>query len=360
MANYPRVPLENSVQYTLDSQIAQGGNTITLNQSVAGVVQAPGRCVIDRVDSAGNKTATKREFKYFTGVSGATLTGVTNDDGNDQVHGVGAIVEFVPTVGDEEDKHTVFANEHNEDGTHKASAGVSAGVDGWIDVTDSWSYSSADDPTFVITVPSGAAAIYGVGDRIKLTQTTVKYFIITAVADTALTVYGGTDYDLANAAISDISYSHQKSPLGFPLSPTKWSVIVTDANTRSQSTPTASTWYNLGSLTISIPIGTWGVSYQTTFRVRNSSATTELIGSVTLSTANNSESDSDLTSHMGSEAASGNKGSQVRMVANKNISVASKTPYYLNGQTGNTATSIDFLGGGVYGKTLLSAVCAYL
>lgn len=117
-SNWPRVPTENATQYTLDSQLSAGGGTITLNQSVTGLVQSPGRCVIDRVDSAGNKTPTKREYKYFTGVSGATLTGVTNDDGTDQVHAVGAIVEFVPTVGDEEDKYTVFTTEHTAAGVH--------------------------------------------------------------------------------------------------------------------------------------------------------------------------------------------------------------------------------------------------
>lgn len=124
MATYPRVPTGNNKQYTLDSQIAAGASSLTLNQSVAGVVRAPGYLVIDRIDSSGNVTATKREYKYFTGVSGANITGLTNSDGTDQVHAVGAIVEFVPNVGDENDKYDVFTTEHTDTGIHASLASL--------------------------------------------------------------------------------------------------------------------------------------------------------------------------------------------------------------------------------------------
>ena len=83
---------------------------------------------------------------------------------------------------------------------------------GWIIANEAWTYASAT----TITVPSGAAAKYSVGDKIRLTQTTVKYFYITAVADTLLTVTGGSDYTLTNAAITLNYYSHETSPVGFP------------------------------------------------------------------------------------------------------------------------------------------------
>lgn len=84
-------------------------------------------------------------------------------------------------------------------------------IDGWI-TAGTFTYASAT----TITVASGAASIYQKGDKIKLTQTTVKYFYITAVADTLLTVTGGTDYTVANAAITLPYYSHIENPLGFP------------------------------------------------------------------------------------------------------------------------------------------------
>lgn len=90
--------------------------------------------------------------------------------------------------------------------TAKASS-----FDGWIEVSDSWTYASAT----TITVPTDATTKYSVGDKIKFTQTSVKYFQVTAVASTTLTVLGIGGVTVANAAISDISYSKVETPLGF-------------------------------------------------------------------------------------------------------------------------------------------------
>jgi hypothetical protein len=85
-------------------------------------------------------------------------------------------------------------------------------IDGWINVSSTWSYASAT----TITVPTGAASLYQMGDKIRITQTTVKYFYIIGVADTLLTVTGGSDYSVANAAITVKAYSHASNPMGFP------------------------------------------------------------------------------------------------------------------------------------------------
>jgi len=84
--------------------------------------------------------------------------------------------------------------------------------DGWTPANATWTYASAS----TITVPSGAASKYAKGDKIKLTQTTVKYFYVVGVADTVLTITGGSDYTLVNATISLNYYSHASSPIGFP------------------------------------------------------------------------------------------------------------------------------------------------
>lgn len=86
-------------------------------------------------------------------------------------------------------------------------------INGWIDANETWTYASAS----TITVPTGAASRYAKGDKIKLTQTTVKYFYVVGVADTVLTVTGGSDYTVANAAITANYYSHASSPIGFPV-----------------------------------------------------------------------------------------------------------------------------------------------
>lgn len=103
------------------------------------------------------------------------------------------------------------------DGSKLANSSIDIGAkasvfDGWVGVTDSWTYASAT----TVTVPSDATAKYSVGDKVKFVQTSTKYFYITAVASTTLTLYGGSDYTVANAAISSINYSKAATPLGFP------------------------------------------------------------------------------------------------------------------------------------------------
>ena len=88
-----------------------------------------------------------------------------------------------------------------------------AGRDGWIPVTGTWTYAS---PT-TINVPSGAAAIYKVGQGVKLNNTGTKYFYIAGVEDTLLTITGGSDYALDSDVISAISYTNTPdTAIGFP------------------------------------------------------------------------------------------------------------------------------------------------
>lgn len=233
---------------------------------------------------------------------------------------------------------------------------------GWQLVSDTWAYASADTPTFTITVPSGAASLYGVGMRIKLNQTTDKYFIITAVADTVLTVYGGTDYTLANAAISSVYVSLMKAPLGFPLDPTKWQVEVKDTTDRSVS-GTGTTWNNVGTTNaqISIPIGAWNVSYQVSaFGDRTTAGTGDGVA-VTLSTANNTASDVDFTSlanYYGSGVANSDDVHGGMAVKSKYLVLATKTLYYLNARMDNNGTW--YYKNSTYGSMILRAECSYL
>lgn len=233
---------------------------------------------------------------------------------------------------------------------------------GWTDADETWTYVGADDPTFTFKITGvDLTSKYSAGMRIKLTQTTVKYFIITAVAfstDTTITVYGGTDYDLANASITSPYYSTQKAPQGFPLDPTKWTVETNSTSDVAQNTPTASTWYNIGTTTISIPIGIWNVNYQVTLYENDNSADAEC--RVTLSNANNSASDADLTCMANFSATGATDTTLINSVfRSKCLVLAAKTSYYLNAMTTVTsATSIRYRG--ALSPTIIRAVCAYL
>lgn len=127
MATRYQPPTQNGLQLTLDAQLAAGAtSSLTLNQSVTGIVQAPGICWIDRIDSSGNKTPTKREYISFTGVSGSQLTGLTRGlaGSSDQVHSVGAIVEFGPDVVQAQADYDTFVNEHTVNGVHASLASL--------------------------------------------------------------------------------------------------------------------------------------------------------------------------------------------------------------------------------------------
>jgi hypothetical protein len=230
-------------------------------------------------------------------------------------------------------------------------------IDGWLAAGETWTYASADDPTFTLTISGDKTGKYSPGMRIKLTQTTVKYFIITGVSygspNTTITIYGGTDYDLANATITSPFFSVQKAPLGFPLNPAKWAVVVTDNQTRSQSSPVEGTWYNIGSTSITVPIGSWYVEY-TLIPLINCSGTNSSLY-LTLSTANNSETNTDFTriQYAGAANAIG-----VSITAREMLTLAAKTAYYLNAKAGTASTSIYFYG--ALAPTNLRAISAYL
>ena len=100
-----------------------------------------------------------------------------------------------------------------------ASGGVAiAGVgDGWIDFPVIPTYVSATGMRFSGVDYSG---LIQKGDKIYIDQSGNKYFYVTAVAfstDTTITVTGGSDFTVANAAIVNPQFSKQASPQGFPL-----------------------------------------------------------------------------------------------------------------------------------------------
>lgn len=221
-------------------------------------------------------------------------------------------------------------------------------ANGWVTLGLTMTYASADAPTFTATVPGDVTGVLSAGMKLKLTQTTVKYFIITAAPSyasgtglTTLTLYGGTDYTLDDAAISNVYYSAMKAPHGFPPDPAKWTVEVTDS---SQYNTVSTTYVNLGSISITLPIGSWNTSVQCGIECRPT------YGYVTLSTSSTAESDNELT------ALVLDGGSSVRI--EKTLSIISKTTYYLNVKTANASSNAYLLGSTV--KTIIRAVCAYL
>jgi len=152
----------------------------------------------------------------------------------------------------------------------------SLGIDtGWITATGTWSYSSADAPTFIASVNADMTTTIYPGQRLSLTQTTEKFFIVTAVGaysggNTLITMYGGADYTLAAEAITSPKWSNVKVPSRFPVNPAKWTQSFTDSSNRTQATMAQNTWYNPNSNALTIPIGIWRVSYSLSIQAASS------------------------------------------------------------------------------------------
>lgn len=101
----------------------------------------------------------------------------------------------------------------NEAGVTKGIPISALGIQsGWTLLNEAWTFGSAT----VINIPTNGTLRFQVGDKIQLTQTTVKYFYVVGVAATTLTITGGSSYTLVNAAISAISISRAVRPFGFP------------------------------------------------------------------------------------------------------------------------------------------------
>lgn len=234
---------------------------------------------------------------------------------------------------------------------------------GWADLSSygAFSYASTDGPTFVMNTPSDLRSIIGLGDKIQVTQlASPGYYIVVAIGATTITLYGGTDYALANSAISAPYYSQARAPLGFPLHTAKWTVEIQDTTNRFQASPGAGTWYNNGSVQISVPIGLWKLGYTALLDADTANANSiQPYCKATLSTANNSESDSDLTTRIGSFFAVVAEITQSLMVGReKTLLLAAKTPYYLLSKADGAIGTVGFENATC--KAILRAVCAYL
>jgi hypothetical protein len=413
---YP--PTQNGLQKTLGAELVASYTTSATLSNTTGLQNKKGLFVVDRIDTSGaEKDASLREYISFEGVSGSTVTTLVRGLGGttDQAHAVGAVVEFVMDVVQQQAVIDTLLVEHGTDGTHKQSIVVTiagtqtitgdktlsgtttfsttpktdaiaektsgAGVtidgllikdgsvsglntDGWETSSDTWVYASNDDPTFTATI-SGVdkTTTYYAGMRVKLTQSTggTKYFIITKVAfstNTTITLYGGSDYNLENETISSPYYSSAKAPAGFPCDPLKWSEETKNTSNYTQSTPTASTYYNLNSgLSLSIPIGCWKVTYSCAPYVADSSTIATI--RTTLSTANNSESDADFSIQTLQQVGSASQIMISQHHMEKYLNLTSKTIYYLNAMTDQSGVdSIQMRGD--YGYTIIRAICAYL
>lgn len=94
----------NAVQKTLGAELLAGVTASATLNNTTSIQNKAGVFVVDRVDSNGVATPSKREYIAFTGTSGSTVVTLTRGlaGSTDQVHAVGAIVEFVNDIAQQQ------------------------------------------------------------------------------------------------------------------------------------------------------------------------------------------------------------------------------------------------------------------
>jgi hypothetical protein len=246
---------------------------------------------------------------------------------------------------------------------------LTANVGGWVEDAEDvvWTYVSANAAgnTFVISAAGDLTDVYYASLRFRAKQSAAyEHFIVHYVeydggADTtSLTLFGGASGTLSATTITDTAFSPVRFPVGFPRGEAEWSIEVSDANDRDQATPTSLTWYNLDSShKIVIPVGDWDVYYSAVVGGANTSLAVSAY--VTLSTANNSESDVNNTVTIYFVTGSATALTLAATVSKSMpISLTTETTYYLNAKE-NVAGMTNL---GLYGTlqpTIIRVVSAY-
>lgn len=91
------------------------------------------------------------------------------------------------------------------------------------------------------------------------------YAIVTKVATTTATCQVPEGCTIATSGgVSAVDLSSVKVPYGFPADEGRWRVETLHNANGSQSSPVSGTWYNIGSIQLTIPIGAWVTDYQGT------------------------------------------------------------------------------------------------
>ncbi len=139
---------------------------------------------------------------------------------------------------------------------------------GWLTSPWAWTYVSAS--TF--TVAGDRTATFHKGTKLMWTQTSVKYAYVQSSSYSAgtglttVTIAAGSDFSIANAAITSPYYSYAESPQGFP----DW-FNWTPAYTGFSVDPSANKFFRFRitgrTCQIALDTGTGGTSNATNFKV---------------------------------------------------------------------------------------------
>lgn len=248
--NLLEVAGESSITFMASPGKAEGATSFNIDDATGWPTATAFVVAIRQVDPSGNEIdGTYTEWVGTLSTTTVTLGSAPSPvAGVDQPYAAGSTTQVYIPLSSYRDNLLIQAllTVFNQDMSFKSNLALPSPTittpvlqgtfSGWVGANESWAYASAS----TITVPSGAAAKYDVGDYLMLTQSaTVKYFIITGVADTVLTVTGVTGAVVANSTITGNAYA-KNAPHGFvvglPYIPVKFSVYIGSDKTISTGT----------------------------------------------------------------------------------------------------------------------------
>jgi hypothetical protein len=238
---------------------------------------------------------------------------------------------------------------------------------GWNVITESLTYASGAGTNIGTFTASGdLTSKYYAGMKGKLTQTTVKHFFLMDVSyssgTTTFSAYFGTDYTIADAAISSPYFSIDKAPSGFPLDPAKWTEEAIWTTTRVKTT-SISTNYGSFADSLTVPIGAWYLSWSILIGSLQTQSASQRYAIFTLSSDGSTQTHSDLTvSHASNYRPDGSfEGGSFSMATRSTfISLTTETTFTAIGKVSNTGSVTEL---GIYNSTIngvVRATCAYL
>lgn len=83
---------------------------------------------------------------------------------------------------------------------------------GWLLAPGTFSYASAS----TINTSVDLTSLIQIGDKIRLNNTSQKFFVVKAITSSLITLQAGTTYTVANLAVTDVYFSKEANPQGFP------------------------------------------------------------------------------------------------------------------------------------------------
>jgi hypothetical protein len=138
----------------------------------------------------------------------------------------------------------------------------------WVEyknVTATYTATGALTGFYTMAINADVTARLYAGVKLRITQGTIKHFVCMAETysspNTAITLFGGSDFTLTADPITKVEYSYAKAPFGFSLDKTKWSYNVPAIANYAKATPVSGTGYT--SASFDLPLGCWNAIFHT-------------------------------------------------------------------------------------------------